>query len=114
VLVEGWNKGWDGDWFARGDDSASPRRIRTSTSCARRLCEEEGRAPRRSSRNRRQHRHYEKQLGAALDLYAKLGIDAVKTGYVADAAVCRRMAPTGAFISNGTTGRCSRAITCMS
>ena len=20
VLVEGWNKGWDGDWFARGDE----------------------------------------------------------------------------------------------
>ena len=29
--------------------------------------------------------HYESQLEAGFDLYQKLGIDAVKTGYVADA-----------------------------
>ena len=29
--------------------------------------------------------NYEKQLGAALDLYQRLGVPAVKTGYVADA-----------------------------
>ena len=34
--------------------------------------------------------HYERQLGAALDLYARLGVDAVKTGYVCDAGQIQR------------------------
>jgi alpha-glucosidase len=38
---------------------------------------------------------YEKQLGAALDLYAKLGIDAVKTGYVADAGGVQALGTDG-------------------
>ena len=32
VLVEGWNKGWDGDWFANGETSASPSPIPISIS----------------------------------------------------------------------------------
>ena len=56
--------------------------------------------------------NYEKQLGAALDLYQKLGIDAVKTGYVADAGGIQALGADGRFTSNGTTGRCRRAITC--
>jgi alpha-glucosidase len=39
--------------------------------------------------------NYEKQLGAALDLYAKLGIDAVKTGYVADAGGVQALGEDG-------------------
>src|SRR5690606_1709781 len=35
--------------------------------------------------------HYERQLGAALDLYAKHGVDVVKTGYVADAGQIERV-----------------------
>ena len=38
---------------------------------------------------------YEKQLGAALDLYQKLGIDAVKTGYVADAGGVQALGADG-------------------
>ena len=38
---------------------------------------------------------YEKQLAPALDLYAKLGIDAVKTGYVADAGGVQALGEDG-------------------
>jgi alpha-glucosidase len=39
--------------------------------------------------------NYEKQLGPALDLYQKLGIHAVKTGYVADAGGIQALGPDG-------------------
>ena len=91
VLVEGWNPGWDGDWFENGwnfdftratpdfDLEALSRYGLTKgvhlighheTACA--------------------VSHYERQLGAALDLYARLGVDAVKTGYVCDAGQIER------------------------
>ena len=88
VLVEGWNKGWDdGDWwFGRARSSASPKPIPTSIS---------PRSPATLGRKALaligHHEtagniaNYEKQLGPALDLYQRLGIHAVKTGYVADA-----------------------------
>ncbi|GLR48191.1 glycoside hydrolase family 97 protein [Sphingomonas astaxanthinifaciens] len=86
LLVEGWNKGWDGDWFATGDDfsftEATPdfdikavaayglkRGVHlighheTSANIA----------------------HYESQLEAGLDFAKSIGEDTIKTGYVADA-----------------------------
>jgi len=39
--------------------------------------------------------HYEDQLGAALDLYARLGVDQFKTGYVCDDGQVDRRNPTG-------------------
>ncbi len=86
VLVEGWNKGWDGDWFARGDAFSFTEPYPDF--------DLEGLAAYARRKGVRLVGHhetagniavYEKQLGAALDLYARLGIDAVKTGYVADA-----------------------------
>lgn len=86
VLVEGWNKGWDGDWFARGDEFSFTEPYPDFD------------LPALAAYAKKKGVHlvghhetagniavYEKQLGAALDLYQKLGIDAVKTGYVADA-----------------------------
>jgi alpha-glucosidase len=86
VLVEGWNKGWDGDWFARGDEYSftEPYPDFDIEALA-------AYAKKKGVRLIGHHEtggnvaHYEKQLGPALDLYQKLGIDAVKTGYVADA-----------------------------
>jgi alpha-glucosidase len=83
VLVEGWNEGWDGDWAANGErfsftkpypdydlkrlaayaDSLGVKIIghnETSTAVA----------------------NYEPQMDDAFELYRKLGIDTVKTGYV--------------------------------
>ena len=86
VLVEGWNKGWDGDWFGNGEsfsftepypDFDLPGLAAYAKAKGVHLIghhETSGNAA-----------HYEEQLGAALDLDAKYVIDAVKTGYVADA-----------------------------
>ncbi|MEO5630182.1 MAG: glycoside hydrolase family 97 protein [Thermomonas sp.] len=91
VLVEGWNIGWDGDWFANGwsfnflkatpdfDIEALSRYAASKgvhlighheTGCA--------------------VSHYESQLGAALDLDQRLGIDVIKSGYVCDAGQIER------------------------
>jgi alpha-glucosidase len=86
VLVEGWNVGWDGDWFATGDDFSftQPAKGFDIEAVA-------AHARRRGVRIIGHHEtsaniaNYEKQLEAGLDLYARLGIDSVKTGYVADA-----------------------------
>ena len=96
LLVEGWNRGWDGDWFATGDTFSFTEAYpdfdirgvaayglkkgvhlighhETSANIA----------------------HYEAQLDAALDLDRSLGIDTVKTGYVADAGGVQALAPDG-------------------
>ncbi|AKC88413.1 glycoside hydrolase family 97 protein [Pseudoxanthomonas suwonensis] len=91
VLVEGWNPGWDGDWFANGWNFDFTRPVpgfdlewlaqyaagkgvhlvgHHETACA--------------------VSHYERQLPAALDLYARHGVDVVKTGYVCDAGDIQR------------------------
>lgn len=86
VLVEGWNEGWDGDWFADGSTFSFTKPYPDF--------DLEGVA--RYARAKGVHlvghhetsghaAHYEDQLADALDLYARLGIDVVKTGYVADA-----------------------------
>ncbi|NVD44937.1 glycoside hydrolase family 97 protein [Qipengyuania atrilutea] len=86
VLIEGWNVGWDGNWFDNGrlfsfteaypdfdfeevTDYAASKGVHlighheTSGNIA----------------------NYEEQLDDALDLYAANGVDVIKTGYVADA-----------------------------
>lgn len=85
VLVEGWNLGWDGDWFARGDEFDFTHAYPDFDLA--------GLAKYARSKGVRLIGHhetagnianYERQMGPAFDLYARLGIDAVKTGYVAD------------------------------
>jgi alpha-glucosidase len=91
VLVEGWNTGWDKDWFANGwvFDFLTPtpdfdleklaayaksKNVRLighhETACANSL--------------------YERQMEDAFALYAKHGVDVVKTGYVCDAGQIER------------------------
>ena len=86
MLVEGWNVGWDGDWFGNGWDYSFtqpypdfdlPRIAAYAKQKGVHLIghhETGGNAA-----------HYESQLEAGLDYYRANGIDAVKTGYVADA-----------------------------
>ncbi len=86
VLVEGWNRGWDGDWFADGSGFSF-----TDPTPDFDLAAVAAYARERGVRLVGHHEtsgfiaHYEDQLDAALDLYSKLGVDSVKTGYVADA-----------------------------
>jgi len=96
VLVEGWNVGWDGDWAGNGlaFDFTRPSAdfdlealSRYAASKGVRLIghHETGCAV----------SHYEDQLDAALDLYARLGVDSIKTGYVCDAGQIDRRNPAG-------------------
>lgn len=97
VLVEGWNRGWEADWFANGDSFSFTEPypdfdLEAVAAYARskgvRLMghhETSGFAS-----------HYEEQLDAALDLAARLGIEAIKTGYVADAGGAKFRDPDGA------------------
>lgn len=86
VLIEGWNKGWDGNWFGNGREFSFTEAypdfdIKAVTDYARK----------KGVRIIGHHETggninvYEAQLEDAMALNEKLGIDAVKTGYVADA-----------------------------
>lgn len=85
VLVEGWNIGWDGDWYHNGD-------IFRFTETYPDFDIEALSAYARSKGVRLIGHHetsggisnYESQLTDALDYYQKLGVTAIKTGYVAD------------------------------
>lgn len=96
VLVEGWNPGWDGQWFGNGwnfdftkatpdfDIEKLSAYAKTKgvhlvghheTGCA--------------------VSHYESQLEAAFSFYERLGVDSVKTGYVCDAGQIERQDVAG-------------------
>ena len=96
VLVEGWNVGWDGDWFANGwgFDFAKPTPD----------YDLEGLAAYAKSKGVHligHHEtgcavsHYERQMDAAFALFERLGIDTVKTGYVCDAGQIERQDAVG-------------------
>jgi alpha-glucosidase len=86
VLVEGWNTGWDGDWFHNGaifsfTESYPDFDIAAVTDHGRQ----------RGVRLIGHHEtsghlgNYESQLEDALELYQRHGVTQIKTGYVADA-----------------------------
>jgi alpha-glucosidase len=91
VLVEGWNPGWDGEWFSNGWNFDFTRATADFDIEALSTYAKE-----KSVRLIGHHEtacavsHYEQQLDAALALYARLGVDAIKTGYVCDAGQIER------------------------
>jgi alpha-glucosidase len=86
VLIEGWNKGWDGDWFANGwDFSFTEPYPDFDIAEVARYARSRGVAIIGHHETGGNIANYERQLEPALDLYQRLGIHAVKTGYVADA-----------------------------
>jgi len=96
VLVEGWNIGWDGDWFFNGDlfsftesygDFDIGEIAAHGQSTGVRLIghhETSGNVT-----------NYANQMSAALDLYEENGVRQVKTGYVADASDIKRVDENG-------------------
>jgi alpha-glucosidase len=97
VLIEGWNRGWDGDWFADGSDfSFTEPYPDFDLEAVAAYARERGVRLIGHHETSGNIAHYEPQLPAALDLYQRLGIDSVKTGYVADA---------GGIQATGTDGR---------
>ncbi|MDJ0940518.1 MAG: glycoside hydrolase family 97 protein [Woeseiaceae bacterium] len=96
VLVEGWNKGWDGDWFASGAGFSFTEAYPDF--------DIEAVAKYALARGVRLVGHhetsghvtnYEQQLDAALDFYERLGVRQVKTGYVADGKGLERVDEDG-------------------
>ncbi|MEJ0061403.1 MAG: glycoside hydrolase family 97 catalytic domain-containing protein [Terricaulis sp.] len=87
VLIEGWNVGWDGDWFGKGDEYSFTEAypdfdLQRVTDYAR----AHGVQLIGHNETGGNAAHYEEQLEDAFALYERLGIRAVKTGYVADAS----------------------------
>jgi alpha-glucosidase len=85
VLVEGWNYGWDGDWFSNGEIFSFTEAYPDF--------DLEGLAAYAAERGVYLIGHhetsgaitnYEEQIEDAYALYQRLGIPAIKTGYVAD------------------------------
>lgn len=83
VLVEGWNRGWDGNWTVEGDQFSFTRsspdydleglqRYALSKGVSLIAHNETGGAA----------TNYENQLDSAFSLYHRLGIHCIKTGYV--------------------------------
>jgi alpha-glucosidase len=96
VLVEGWNVGWDGDWYTNGDVFSFTQAYPDF--------DLEGLAAYAAERDVRLVGHhetagsitnYERQMAAAFDLYRSLGVRQVKTGYVADAGGLKRVDDDG-------------------
>jgi alpha-glucosidase len=85
VLVEGWNKGWDGDWIQNADQFSFTEAypdydIRELAAYAK------SKGVKLIAHNETSGgtANYERQLEDAFSLYRSLGIDALKTGYVTD------------------------------
>ncbi len=86
VLVEGWNTGWDGDWFNNGElfsftESYPDFDIEALAAYG----AEKGVYLIGHHETSGNLTNYENQMEDAYALYQRLGIPAVKTGYVADA-----------------------------
>ncbi|MDM7984168.1 MAG: glycoside hydrolase family 97 protein [Maricaulis sp.] len=85
VLVEGWNLGWDGDWFNREETFSFTEAypdfdIEALAAYAR----ERGVRLVGHHETSGDLTNYENQMDAGFALYNRLGIAQVKTGYVAD------------------------------
>lgn len=96
VLVEGWNEGWDGDWFHNGDLFSFTRPYPDFD------IEEVGAYGEKIGARLIGHHetsgnvsNYGKQMAAAFDLYERVGVRQVKTGYVADAGDIKRVDENG-------------------
>jgi len=96
VLVEGWNKGWDGDWIQNGNEFSYTEPypdfdIKELT----RYAAERGVSLVGHHETAGAVSNYESQLDGALDLYQDLGVKAVKTGYVMFGQGIRRLDEEG-------------------
>ena len=106
VLVEGWNVGWDGNWFDNGDvfNFTQPYPdfdIKAVTDYARK----------KGVRLIGHHEtsggvtNYENQMADAFQLYENLGVRQIKTGYVANGGDIVRKNPDGTIINEWHEGQ---------
>ena len=96
VLVEGWNIGWDGDWFFNGDVFSF-----TEAYADFNIDEIAKHGEKVGARLIGHHEtsgnvsNYRNQMEAAFALYEKAGVRQVKTGYVADGGNIKRIDAEG-------------------
>ena len=96
VLVEGWNIGWDGDWYSNGDVFSFTEPYpdfdleALAAYAADKGVEIIGHHETSGSIT-----NYENQMSDAYALYESLGVRKVKTGYVADAGDLKRLDDKG-------------------
>ena len=85
VLVEGWNRGWDGNWIVNGDvfSFTAPYPDYDLQALAA-YAREQGVRLIGHNETSMGVANYERQLEDAFALYESLGMNAVKTGYVGD------------------------------
>ena len=106
VLVEGWNLGWDGDWFFNGKQFRFTEPYPDFD-----LAAVTDHARSKGVRLIGHHEtagdlgNYEPQMAAAFDLYEKVGVRQVKTGYVADAGDIRRVTGAGVEVHEWHDGQ---------
>ena len=99
VLVEGWNKGWDGEWNGSGADFSFTEPYPDFDIAAisayglKKGVHLIGHAETGGNMAR-----YESQMDASFQQDVKYGIDSVKTGYVTDAGTDRMLAPDGSIV----------------
>lgn len=96
VLVEGWNVGWDGDWFGNGNemDFSKPTPDFDAEELAR-YAKAKGVYLIGHHETGGSSSHYDKQLDRAFAWAAAHGEKVVKTGYVADGGQIERVDPDG-------------------
>nr|WP_295672504.1 glycoside hydrolase family 97 protein [Sphingomonas sp.] len=96
VLVEGWNVGWDGDWFGNGNamnfDQPTPDFDATELQ---RYAAAKGVYIIGHNETGGSSSHYDGQLDRAFGYAQKHGIPVIKTGYVTDAGQIERVDPDG-------------------
>lgn len=96
VLVEGWNEGWDGDWYQNGDIFSFTKAYSDFN-----LPEITAYGLQKNVRLIGHHEtagaviNYKNQMADAFDLYKKYGVTQVKTGYVADGGRIKRIDENG-------------------
>ncbi|MGX5732204.1 glycoside hydrolase family 97 protein [Pseudoxanthomonas beigongshangi] len=96
VLVEGWNIGWDGDWFGNGEDFSFTRSYPDfDLEKLSAYAKSKGVVLIGHHETSANAAHYESQMGAAFDLYQRVGVPAVKTGYVSDAGQAKVVGADG-------------------
>ncbi|MFC0588636.1 glycoside hydrolase family 97 protein [Novosphingobium aquiterrae] len=96
TLVEGWNVGWDGDWFGNGNDMdfARPTEDFDAAELAR-YAKSKGVRLIGHHETGGAASHYEAQFDKAFKFAADHGEMVVKTGYVTDAGQIERVDPDG-------------------
>ncbi|MDX1570434.1 MAG: glycoside hydrolase family 97 catalytic domain-containing protein, partial [Xanthomonadales bacterium] len=96
VLVEGWNVGWDGEWFHNGDEFSFTKTYPDfDLEEVTHYGKERGVALIGHHETSGSVTNYERQMDAAYDLYRDRGVRQIKAGYVADGGDIKRVDEVG-------------------